>query len=134
MRTYVSPSRSNTSVQRSARTESSSSPSSVTVTVCGPVPSPEDLPSIVVLDGRALVEAQELGRRHCCRPLPVLVDVPLVGGEAGRRDDAARPRVRRPTPDELDLDVVAAPGERGSREEQGGVPEEAHAAFVPGLC
>ena len=121
---YVSPSGSKARLQRSARTESSRRPSSVTVTTwacalgrgLGVDRRPHD---------RALVEAKELGRRHRRRALPVLVDVLLERGEAVRRDDPRGVRVRRPAPDELDLDVVAARGEARCARSKAAYPRSA---------
>ena len=102
----------------------------MTTTVWSPPPSGPAFASIVDARRRALVQAEEGGCGHRGRALPVLVDLLLEAREALRRNHAARPRVRRTAPDELDVDVVAAAGRDEAEHDKGGARVKSHAALV----
>ena len=99
-------------------------PSSVTTTVLAAA----SLRAGLRVDHRAhrlaLVETQKHGCGHGGRAFPVLVDLLLEARESVGRDGAPCRSVRRAAPDELDVDVGAAAGER-KRGKNGGARDDA---------
>ena len=115
------------STNRCARTESSRSPSSVTVTVVGPAPSRAAAATIDVVPAGA-VEPQELGRRddRRARIRPVPVEVVVEGA------DIEAPAVVRPRRTDPVVPVGVVATARSERKECGH-EECRYAGLTPGL-